>query len=64
MILDRLPAVIVLDVKGKTVVEAEVCGTDVMMYLLSQDCWVKVLAPDDLVGAYKKEPDIMRKLYE
>ena len=64
-VLDRLPTAVVLDVKGKTaIVEAEVYGTGIMMYLLSQGSWVKVLAPDDFVEEYKAELDKMRKLYE
>lgn len=64
-ILDRLPTANVLDVKGKTaIVEAEVYGTGIMMYLLSQGSWVKVLAPDDFVEEYKAELDKMRKQYE
>lgn len=64
-VLDRLPTAVVLDVKGKTaIVEAEVYGTGIMMYLLSQGSWVKVLAPDDFVEEYKQELEKMRKLYE
>lgn len=64
-VLDRLPTAVVLDIKGNTAtIEAKVYGTGIMMYLLSQGSWVKVLAPDDFVEEYKQELEKMRKLYE
>ena len=43
--------------KGSTVlVEAEVYGgRGLIMFLLSQGSWVKVLGPDDFVKEYKSE---------
>ena len=64
-ILDRLPTAVVLDMKGRTaIVEAEVYGTGIMMYLLSQGSWIKVLAPDDFVEEYKQELKKMMSKYE
>lgn len=64
-ILDRLPTAVVLDISGgKTLVEAEVYGTGIMMYLLSQGSWVKVLAPDDFVEEYKAELNKMIGQYK
>ena len=59
-ILDRLSTAVVLDISGgKALVEAEVYGTGIMMYLLSQGSWVKVIAPDDFVNEYKAELEKM-----
>lgn len=63
-ILDRLPTAVVLDISGgKALVEAEVYGAGIMMFLLSQGSWVKVLSPDDFVEEYKAELEKMRELY-
>jgi predicted DNA-binding transcriptional regulator YafY len=63
-ILDRLPTAVVLELNGdKAIVEAEIYGTGIMMYLLSQGSWVKVLAPDDFVEEYKAELKKMMDLY-
>lgn len=64
-ILDRLPTAVVLDISdGKALVEAEVYGTGIIMFLLSQGSWVKVLSPDDFVEEYKAEVEKMRALYD
>ena len=63
-VLDRLPTAVVLDISnGKATVEAEVYGTGIMMYLLSQGSWVKVLSPVDFVEEYKSELEKMRAMY-
>lgn len=63
-ILDKLPTANVIEMKGKTaLIEAEVYGTGIMMFLLSQGSWVKVISPDDFVEEYKAELDKMRNLY-
>ena len=55
----------VLDISGgKALVEAEVYGTGIMMYLLSQGSWVKVIAPDDFVEEYKAELNKMIGQYK
>ena len=64
-VLDRLPTAVVLDIGGgRALIEAEVYGDGIMMYLLSQKSWVKVIAPDDFVAEYKAELQKMIGLYE
>ena len=64
-VLDRLPTAVVLDIGGgRALIEAEVYGDGIMMYLLSQKSWVKVIAPDDFVAEYKSELQKMIGLYE
>ncbi|MGN1422466.1 MAG: helix-turn-helix transcriptional regulator [Oscillospiraceae bacterium] len=63
-VLDRLPTAVVLDINdGKALIEAEVYGTGIMMYLLSQGSWVRVLAPQDFVEEYKAELQKMLAQY-
>ncbi|MBR5087905.1 MAG: WYL domain-containing protein [Ruminiclostridium sp.] len=64
-ILDKLPTAVVLDIKGRTaLIEAEVYGTGIMMFLLSQGSWVRVLEPDEFVEEFKAELDKMRAAYQ
>ena len=49
---------------NKALIEAEVYGTGIMKFLLSQGSWVKVISPDDFVEEFKAELDKMRKMYE
>ena len=64
-VLDKLPTAVVLETDGRrSLIEAEVYGTGIMMYLLSQGSWVKVLAPDDFVEEYKAEIKKMCGMYE
>lgn len=64
-VLDRIPTAVVLEMNGKTaLVEAEVYGTGIMMYLLSQGSWVRVVAPDDFVQEYKTELKKMLGQYD
>ena len=59
-ILDRLPTAKVIDMQnGIPVIEAEVFGDGIRMFLLSQGSWVKVLAPEDFVQEMREE---VRKL--
>lgn len=61
-ILDKLPTAVVLDISGgKALIEAEVYGSGILMYLLSQGSWVKVISPQDFVEEYKEE---LRKMME
>ena len=63
-VLDKLPTAVVLDISGgKALIEAEVYGTGIMMYLLSQGSWVKVLSPQDFVEEYKSELQKMLAQY-
>ncbi|MBD5159984.1 MAG: WYL domain-containing protein [Ruminococcus sp.] len=66
-ILDRLPTARVVEKKenGVSVVEAEVNnGRGILMYLLSQGAWVKVISPDSLIEDLKKELEKMNALYK
>ncbi|MCD7810586.1 MAG: WYL domain-containing protein [Ruminococcus sp.] len=64
-ILDRLPTAKVVEKNGSiSIVEAEVnYGRGIIMYLLSQGSWVKVLSPACLIDDMKKEIDKMREKY-
>ena len=64
-ILDRIPTARIIDHQdGKSIIEAEVFGEGIKMYLLSQGSWVKVLAPAEFVVEMKTEVEKMRKLYD
>lgn len=55
-ILDRLPTAKIVETMGKTyLIEAEVFGDGIKMFLLSQGSWVKVLSPPKLVDEMKEE---------
>lgn len=64
-ILDRIPTAKVVEKKnGEHIIEAEVFGTGINMFLLSQGSWVKAIAPPEFVMEIKTEIEKMRKLYE
>ena len=66
-ILDRLPTARVIEKKdnGINVIEAEVNnGRGILMYLLSQGAWVKVISPPSLVEDIKDEIEKMKSLYK
>ncbi|MDF2884698.1 MAG: hypothetical protein K0R54_5268 [Clostridiaceae bacterium] len=64
-ILDRIPtAKIVETQKNKYIIEAEILGDGIKMYLLSQGAWVKVLSPQSLLEEMKREIVSMQKLYQ
>ena len=63
-ILDRIPTAKVVDRIGhKSIIEAEVFGDGIKMFLLSQGAWVKVLAPEAFVAEMKTEIEKMTNLY-
>lgn len=63
-ILDRLPtARLIEQFGGKSIIEAEVYGDGIKMFLLSQGSWVKVIGPDDFVEEMKLEIEKMQSLY-
>lgn len=63
-ILDRIPTAKVVErIDGKSIIEAEVFGDGIKMFLLSQGSWVKVLAPDNFVQEMKDEICKMQSLY-
>ena len=63
-VLDRLPTARIVGQEGKRyVLEAEVYGDGIKMFLLSQGSWVKVLAPAEFVEEMRKEIDKMQASY-
>ena len=65
-ILDRLPTAKVVEKNGKeSIIEAEVNhGRGIIMYLLSQGAWVKVLSPQSLVDEMREELQKMQSFYQ
>ena len=64
-VLDRLPTARVVEKdEKKAIIEAEVYGNGIKIFLLSQGAWVKVLAPQALVEEMKSEIQNMMNLYE
>lgn len=65
-ILDRLPTAKVVEKNGNTsIIEAEVNhGRGIIMYLLSQGSWVKVLSPQSLVDEMKEEIARLQTYYK
>ena len=64
-ILDRLPTAKVIEQNGnKSIITAEVnYGRGIIMYLLSQGSWVKVLEPEMLVEDMVREIELMKENY-
>lgn len=63
-ILDRIPTAKEVDiVDGKSIIEAEVYGDGIKMFLLSQGAWVKVLAPQEFVEEMREEIAVMQGYY-
>ena len=65
-VLDRIPTARVIRKNGRTnIISAEVnYGRGLLMYLLSQGSWIKVLSPQMLIDDMKAEIEKMKKLYE
>lgn len=64
-ILDKIPTAKVVEIRdGKTILEADVIGTGINMFLLSQGVWVKALAPQEFVDEMKTEIRKMMEGYE
>ena len=65
-ILDKLPTARVIDrlPQEKYLIEAEVFGDGIKMWLLSQGHWVKVVSPDDFVDEMKREIETMNAYYQ
>jgi len=63
-VLDRIPTAKVVERQDeKSIIEAEVFGEGIKMFLLSQGSWVKVLAPEGFVLEMKAEIEKMQSLY-
>lgn len=65
-VLDKLPTAKIIERMGdgKYLIEAEVYGDGIKMWLLSQGSWVKVIAPDEFVGDLIDEIEKMNSLYK
>ena len=64
-VLDKIPTAKIIERMGnkKYLIEAEVYGDGIKMWLLSQGAWVKVVAPDDFVKEMKEKIDRMQSIY-
>lgn len=63
-VLDKLPAAKVIEVRGRiSVIEAEVYGDGIKMFLLSQGSWVKVISPKFFADEIKEEAIKILELY-
>lgn len=61
-VLDKLPTAKIIEVKDKKfVIEAEIYGKGVNMYLLSQGSWIRPLSPKEFVDEMKEEVTKMYK---
>jgi predicted DNA-binding transcriptional regulator YafY len=64
-VLDKLPTARIIERDGrKCLIEAEVYGNGIRMWLLSQGAWVKVLEPLSLVEEIKEELSKMSAMYD
>ena len=63
-VLDRLPTAKLIDKRGNiNIIEAEVYGDGIKMFLLSQGSWVKVIEPQEFVEEMRNEINKMQGLY-
>lgn len=64
-VLDKLPTAKIIDRLGgdKYLIEAEVYGDGIKMWLLSQGTWVKVVFPPEYVDEIKKEIKDIYSIY-
>ena len=64
-VLDKLPTARIIEREGrKYLIEAEVYGKGIKMWLLSQGAWVKVVAPADFAEDIKEEIEKMIQRYK
>ncbi|MBQ7200707.1 MAG: WYL domain-containing transcriptional regulator [Eubacterium sp.] len=64
-VLDRLPTAKIINYShGVYTIDATVYGDGIIMYLLSQGSWVKVLSPESLVERMKEEIGKIKDLYD
>lgn len=64
-VLDKLPTAKIIERLGgnKYLIEAEVYGDGIKMWLLSQGSWVKVVAPQDFAEEIKGEVNKLARIY-
>lgn len=64
-ILDRIPTARVIDcINNEAIIEADVFGEGIRMFLLSQGSWVRVLAPESFAKEMKQEIEKMAAQYQ
>ena len=64
-VLDKLPTARVIKTENNvSLVEAQVYGDVIRMWLLSQGSWVKVVYPQEFVAEMKEEIEKMKKIYD
>ena len=64
-VLDKLPTARIVEQEGrKSLIEAEVYGKGIKMWLLSQGAWVKVVAPTEFVEEMRREIEAMKGNYD
>ena len=64
-VLDKIPTAKVLERRdNKTLIEAEVYGNGIKLFLFSQGPWVKVLSPPELVEEIKSDLQTMLGYYQ
>ena len=64
--LDKLPTAKIIERLGgnKYLIEAEVYGDGIKMWLLSQGSWVKVVSPTEFVEEIRKEVEAIAEYYK
>ena len=63
-ILDRIPSARIVEVQdGKYIIDAQVQGNGIKMFLLSQGAWVEVLSPKEFREEMKEEIRLMADRY-
>ena len=64
--LDKLPTAKIIESLGgnKFLIEAEVYGDGIKMWLLSQGSWVKVIYPSEYVNEIRKEVEAIAEYYK
>ena len=64
-VLDRLPTATILEQEfNKYVIEAEVYGKGIIMWLMSQSTRIRVLSPPSLVEEMKNEIRRLSQMYD
>lgn len=65
-VLDKLPTAKIIERLGggKYLIEAEVYGDGIKMWLLSQGTWVKVISPAEYVDEMRKEVEAIAEYYK
>jgi len=63
-VLDKLPTSKIIErIEGGYLLEAEVYGNGIKMWLFSQGSWVKVISPNEFVDEMRDEIEKMREQY-